>query len=66
MEGGSADQAARRSLEDNEAIVAVSATQAGSALNDAQNATGRYPREPVERGAPTKPCCINAFLPHRC
>ena len=54
VEGGSADQAARRWLEDIKAMGAGSAAHSGSALNDAQDATGRYPREPVERGAPTK------------
>lgn len=33
MEGCSADQAARRWLENNEAMVAVSAAQAGAALS---------------------------------
>ena len=51
MEGCSADQAARRWVENHEAMVAVSTAQAGSALNDAQDATGRRQREPVTRRA---------------
>ena len=53
MEGCSADQVARRWPEDNEAIVADSATRAGSALNDAQDATGQHQREAAERRAHT-------------
>jgi Major Facilitator Superfamily len=49
VEGCRADQVARRWLEDNEAMVAGSAAQAGSALNDAQDATGQHQREAAER-----------------
>jgi hypothetical protein len=49
VEGGSADQAARRWLEDIKAMAAVSAAPAGSALNDAQDATGQHQREATER-----------------
>src|SRR5215813_2590857 len=53
VEGCSAKQAARRWLEEEEATVLGRATPAGSALNDAQDASGRRPREPVERQAQT-------------
>jgi MFS family permease len=53
VEGCSADQAARRWLEDNKGVDAVSAAQAGSALNDSQDAIGRHQSEAIERGAHT-------------
>ncbi len=51
MEGCSADQAARRWLEDNEAMVADSAAPPGAVRNDAQDGTGRRQSEHVERRA---------------
>jgi EmrB/QacA subfamily drug resistance transporter len=53
VEGCSADQAARRWLEDNESKIAVGAAQAGSALNDAEDRAGQRPTEPAKRGAHT-------------
>jgi predicted MFS family arabinose efflux permease len=50
---GSAKQAARRRLENNEAMAAVSATQAGSAPNDARDPTSQHQRVLVARQAHT-------------
>jgi EmrB/QacA subfamily drug resistance transporter len=50
---GSARQAARRRLENNEAMAAVSATQAGSAPNDARDPTSQHQRVLVARQAHT-------------
>jgi Major Facilitator Superfamily len=51
VEGCSARQRARQRLVANEAMGTVSASPPGSALNDAQDAPGRYQQKPVERRA---------------